>query len=194
MKNLEKQSVLKKQFREEDIQRVRNLVTGKYGSKINQSVGYKKPDIIRKEGEVWEEDGRTWTIKKGIKQNITKLDKVKKAYITPLFCPNCKKIMNGQHDSDYYKIHKMCLNCVVDKEHQLKIDGKWEEYEKTIHNNEIDSRIKDFKAYVKERLSESNDSFMSEAGDKETWKGKIDTDRVEESVNEIISQLESLKK
>ena len=35
MKNLEKQSVLKKQFREEDIQRVRNLVTGKYGSKIN---------------------------------------------------------------------------------------------------------------------------------------------------------------
>ena len=59
MKNLEKQSVLKKQFREEDIQRVRNLVTGKYGSKINQSVGYKKPDIIRKEGEVWEEDGRT---------------------------------------------------------------------------------------------------------------------------------------
>ena len=65
---------------------------------------------------------------------------------------------------------------------------------KTIHNNEIDSRIKDFKAYVKERLSESNDSFMSEAGDKETWKGKIDTDRVEESVNEIISQLESLKK
>ena len=52
MKNLEKQSVLKKQFREEDIQRVRNLVTGKYGSKINQSVGYKKPDIIRKDGEV----------------------------------------------------------------------------------------------------------------------------------------------
>jgi ribosomal protein L33 len=91
MKNLEKQSVLKKQFREEDIQRVRNLVTGKYGSKINQSVGYKKPDIIRKEGEVWEEDGRTWTIKKGIKQNITKLDKAKKAYITPLFCPNCRQ-------------------------------------------------------------------------------------------------------
>ena len=194
MKNLEKQSVLKKQFREEDIQRVRNLVTGKYGSKINQSVGYKKPDIIRKEGEVWEEDGRTWTIKKGIKQNITKLDKAKKAHVVPLFCPNCKKQMKLKNDHELYKIHKKCLDCVVEMEHELQKAGKWEEYQQNIKNNEIDNKIRDFKDYVKDRLSESNNNYISEAGHKETWKGKIDEERVDQHLSEVIEYLESLKK
>ena len=51
-------------------------------------------------------------------------------------------------------------------EHQLQKDGKWDEYQQKIKNNEIDNKIKDFKDYVKDRLSESNNNFISEAGDK----------------------------
>ena len=65
-----KESVLKKEFSEKDIQRVRNLVKGKDGEKTQTSVGYSKKYIHRNEGEIWEEDGRKWTIKDGIKQNI----------------------------------------------------------------------------------------------------------------------------
>tara|TARA_Y100000004_G_C8916078_1_gene413133 strand:+ start:182 stop:757 length:576 start_codon:yes stop_codon:yes gene_type:complete len=191
---MSKDSVLKKQFQEKDVQRLRNLMTGKYGDKTIKSVGYRKAEVTHNEGDIWEEDGRTWTIKDGIKQNITKLDKAKKSYVVPLFCPKCKKQMKLKNDHELYKIHKMCLSCVVDMEHQLQKDGKWDEYQQKIKNNEIDNKIKDFKDYVKDRLSESNNNFISEAGDKETWKGKIDEKRVDEHLSQVIEYLESLKK
>tara|TARA_B100000424_G_scaffold56573_1_gene40816 strand:+ start:57 stop:632 length:576 start_codon:yes stop_codon:yes gene_type:complete len=191
---MSKDSVLKKQFQEKDVQRLRNLMTGKYGDKTIKSVGYRKAQVTHNEGDIWEEDGRTWTIKDGIKQNITKLDKAKKSYVVPLFCPKCKKQMKLKNDHELYKIHKMCLSCVVDMEHQLQKDGKWDEYQQKIKNNEIDNKIKDFKDYVKDRLSESNNNFISEAGDKETWKGKIDEKRVDEHLSQVIEYLESLKK
>lgn len=192
--NKESKSVLKKQFQEKDVQRLRNLMTGKYGDKTIQSVGYKKPEINYKEGDIWEEDGRKWTIKEGIKQNITKLDKAKKAHVVPLFCPSCKKQMKLKNDHELYKIHKKCLDCVVDMEHELQKAGEWDKYQQRIKNNEIDNKIVDFKNYVKDRLAESNNNYISEAGDKETWKGKIDEKRVDKHLSEVIEYLESLKK
>ena len=35
-------NVLKKEFQKKDVQRLRNLVKGKYGEKTGQSIGYKK--------------------------------------------------------------------------------------------------------------------------------------------------------
>jgi len=71
------ESVLKKDFKEKDVQRLRNLVQGKYGEKTSTSIGYTKQQEFHDEGDIWEEDGRKWTIKNGIKQNVTKLDKAK---------------------------------------------------------------------------------------------------------------------
>ena len=68
MKN---ESILKKEFQKKDVERLRNLMKGKYGEKTRSSVGFSKPDKHYEEGDVWKSDGRTWTIKDGIKQNIT---------------------------------------------------------------------------------------------------------------------------
>ena len=84
-----KESVLKKDFKQHDIQRLRNLVQGKHGDKTITSIGYDKQKQFHEEGDVWEEDDRTWTIKNGIKQNLTKLDKAKRSIVLPLFCPCC---------------------------------------------------------------------------------------------------------
>ncbi len=83
---------------------------------------------------------------------------------------------------------------MFDKEHQIQKEGKWDEYQRDIKNNEIDNKIKDFKQYVKDKINESNDGFVSEQGDKERWKGKMDESRVDEHVEAVIDYLESLKK
>jgi len=184
---------LKKDFQERDVQRLRNLIQGKYGEKTRSSVGFTNKQEFYNEGDIWESDGRTWTIKEGIKQNITKLDKAKKAHVMPLLCPKCKKVMKNRNDKPFYNIHKMCFNCVIDFEHELKKTGKWEEYERNIKNDEIDNRIKEFKLWVKEKLEEGNEGFVSESGEVEKWVGKVNITMVEEHVGDVIKYLESLK-
>jgi hypothetical protein len=190
---MSKDNVLKKQFQERDVQRLRNLVQGKYGEKTRTSIGFTKADEFHKEGDIWESDGRTWTIKDGIKQNVTKLDKAKKAHVMPLLCPNCKKVMKNRNDKPFYNLHKMCFNCVIDFEHDLRKQGKWEQYQRDIKNGEIDKQIEEFKVFINERLNETNDGFVSESGDVEKWVGKLDTTKVEEYTQEVIKYLESLK-
>ena len=190
---MSKENVLKKEFQKRDVERLRNLMTGKYGDKTRSSVGFSKKQEFYKEGDIWEADGRTWTIKDGIRQNITKLDKAKKAHVMPLLCPKCKKVMKNRNDKPFYNIHKMCFNCVIDFEHELRKEGKWDEYQRKVKNNEIDNHIKEYKLFVQEKLRESNEAHVSEAGEVERWVGKIDKDKVNEATQEVIDYLEMLK-
>ena len=186
-------NVLRKEFSKKDVQRVRNLVQGKTGDRTTDGIGYSKKDTFYKEGDIWEENGRKWTIKDGIKQNITKLDKFKKAAV-PLFCPSCNNIMNKQLDSHYYKAYGACLDCIKVKETKLKTEGKWKDHTKTIHNKEIDKTIKEYTQFMKMKMSESNDGFVTEAGEVEKWKGGINKERAEEALREGIEYLKGLKK
>ena len=76
---------LKKDFQERDVQRLRNLIQGKYGEKTRSSVGFTNKQEFHKEGDVWVENGRTWTIEDGIKQMqtllINRADYVRSTYI-----------------------------------------------------------------------------------------------------------------
>jgi hypothetical protein len=187
-------SVLKKEFSKKNVQRIRNIVNGNTNDRIQQGVGYSKRFEEHIEGEIWEEDGRQWTIKDGIKQNITKLDKIKKLHITPIFCPSCKSQMKNPHDKDYYKIHKKCFECVIKFEGDLKRAGLYEDYKKQIINNDIDNFIKDYKNWIEDQLKESNNSYITERGDVEKWVGGPNVQKVLDSLNETIEYLEKLKK
>jgi len=184
---------LKKEFSKKEVTRMRNLVKGKKGASTSTQVGFKKADQDYKEGDIWEEDGRKWTIKGGIKQNITKLDKAKKAHLMPLLCPNCNNVMKKRNDKVFYTIHKMCFDCVNIMESRMMRDGTFKDYETNVKNNEIDNMIKDFKAFIDYKLSEGSQGYVAENGDIERWVGKIDTGRVEEYVKETVEYLESLK-
>ena len=189
---MSKDTVLKKEFQKKDVERLRNLMQGKYGEKTRSSVGFTNKQEFHKEGDVWESDGRTWIIENGIKQNITKLDKAKKAHTMPLFCPKCSKLMK-RVDKPYYNIHQFCLDCFAKFEDKLKAEGKYQEYYNEINNKIIDNRIEEYKQYIEERINESNSSFVSEDGDVENWVGKIDVDKVNEYTSHVIEHLESLK-
>ena len=58
-------NVLKKDFNKKDVERLRNLVKGKGGERTTQGIGYTKKEEFYKEGDIWEADGRKWTIKDG---------------------------------------------------------------------------------------------------------------------------------
>ena len=125
-----------KQFSKQKIQRMRNLATGDYGSKTKASSGYTSYEKKRSEGDVWEENDKTWTIKNGIKQNKTKLGDARKNMQIPLACPSCSGRMNNSAHKKMYRLFSHCLNCQNKYEHNMKQRFKdWIDSEKELTEN-----------------------------------------------------------
>ncbi len=186
-------NVLKKEFSKKDVQRARNLISGNTSARTTEGVGYTKKHEHRVEGDVWEENGRTWTIKNGLKQNITKMDKFKKMGKLPLFCPECNKLMKKNLDKQVYPAYQKCFDCVVDYEAELQKQGKSEEYFNELRNQHIQTAIDGYKDFMADRMKESNASYVTEAGDIESWKGGVSQEQLEKELQEGIEFLENLK-
>lgn len=163
-----KESLLKKEFTSKDVNRARNLVNKDFSAKTVDGIGYAKAYVAYREGDVWEESGRTWTIVNGLKQNVTKLDAAKRILEVPLACPKCKGSMNYHLSQKMYKIHKMCFDCVVDYETELRRAGLYDLYEKSIMQGSLKAFAKDVEQWVLETLT-TTDTFVTEQGDIEDW-------------------------
>ena len=188
-----KDNVLKKEFSKKDVQRARNLITGDTTARTSQGIGYSKKQKHYKEGDIWEEDGRKWTIKNGLKQNITKMDKFKKMGKMPLFCPECNTLMSKELDKKVFPAYQKCFDCVVDYEVQLQKEGKSEEYFTQLKNDHIQSAINSYTAFMEDKLKDSNKTYVTEDGDVENWKGGLSKDQIEKELVEGIEFLEGLK-
>jgi len=192
----ENESMLQKDFKQRDVQRMRNLITKNYGDKTVTQAGYTKEIVEHKEGDVWEENGKQWTIKNGLKQNITRLDNIKKSLIIPLTCPNCSKPMkNDTLNKKMWPIHKMCFDCVITMETKLKREGKFEEYERNMTKRGIETYIKELEeALLELSLSTTEDeSVVTESGDIEHWVGgNIDKQKILQDLQEHIQKLKDI--
>jgi hypothetical protein len=182
-------SMLKKEFSKSTVQRMRNIITGNQGDRTQVQTGYEKYIDEYKEGEVWEEKGKKWTIKNGIKQTVTKIDNIKKMAMLPITCPNCKKAFKiYDANKKMYAIKGMCLDCVAEQETKIKIEGKWEEYKSDIINSNKNATLQDFELALESWMQENN-TFVTENGDVEDWT-KVDKTKV---YAEIKSNIEKLK-
>jgi len=186
---------LNKEFKQTDVNRMRNLIKGKANASTGIQIGYKKETKDYKEGDVWIEGRKTWTIKNGIKQTVSKLDIIKKEVFMPLSCPCCSKIMKKRLDKPNYKIHKKCHDCVIEFEHKLKNKGEYKNYIKKLEvKNSLDI-VNEMESYLLDAINTSNSSFVSEDGVVEKWNGGINKKEWNQKVKEATKiRREHLKK
>jgi len=175
---------LKKEFRKTDVNRLRNLIQGKTGDSTNTQIGYSTKQEDYKEGDVWTEGRKTWTIKNGIKQTISKLDTIKKEVFMPLSCPCCNKIMKKQLDKPNYKIHKKCFDCVIEFEHKLRIRGEYDDYLKKLKGKNNLTILDEAESYLLDAINTSNNGYVSEHGEVERWIGGVDKIKLTKQVKE----------
>ena len=176
--------MLKKEFKRKDVNRARNLIMGKTDASTNTQVGYNKKEENHKEGDVWTEGRKTWTIKNGIKQTVSKLDAIKKEIFMPLSCPCCGKVMKKRLDKPNYRIHKKCHDCVVEFEHKLRNKGKYEEYRiKLIAKKSLDI-VDEMESYLLDAINTSNSGFVSEDGVIEKWVGGVNKKEYSKNIKE----------
>ena len=133
---------------------MRNLVTGDYGASTKKQSGYRTYSKKRKEGEIWEEAGRKWTIKNGVKQNFTKLKKARRISSTPLVCPKCEFSMNHTMHTKMYKFYGHCFGCQTKLESDMKNNGTYKQWL-------IDNAKKNFEKW-KEGETDSFEQWYSE--------------------------------
>ena len=179
--------MLKKEFKRKDVQRARNLIMGNSGASTGTQVGYNKKTEDYKEGDVWTEGKKTWTIKNGIKQTVSKLDTIKKEVFMPLSCPKCNNIMKKRLDKPNYKIHKMCLDCVIEFEHKLRIKGEYENYKKRLINKNSLDIVDEMETYLLEAINSTSNGYVSEDGVIERWVGGINKKDFTKNVKEAAS-------
>jgi hypothetical protein len=184
------ESNLRKEFSKRDVQRMRNIITGNSGGSTGVQVGYSKQSQDYQEGDTWEEGGKQWTIKNGIKQTVTKFDKLKKMVVVPLSCPECSQPMKLDNiNKKMWAIHHKCFDCVLKTEAEIKRSGKWDEYEKQMLNNNKNAMVDDFELSVEEFYKMQTESYVTEQGDIESWSGgKINEEEIK-NVKEYIKKL-----
>ena len=176
--------MLKKEFKRKDVERMRNLIKGNIGASSEKQVGYKKKTIEYKEGDTWTENKKTWTIKNGIKQTISKLDNIRKEVFTPLCCPECSQVMKHRFDKDNYRIHKKCFNCVIKFEHKLRIEDKYDGYIKNLKTKNNITTLNEVESYLLDAVNKTNEGYISEDGVIERWVGGIDKTKMTKEIKE----------
>ena len=162
----------------DSIQDVQNLLTGKHESQTKLQVGYDgvvEEKITRKVGDKWfDADGNEWEQKEGYALKLGKeWQQDLHEYLNSF--PNCPKetctcSMPKRLDEKMKAIHGMCFDCVVDMEHKIKLEKRWDEYEK-------EKMLKNGMAWLAEAERDKNLvveelsklDFANSFGDSEKW-------------------------
>lgn len=145
-----------------------------------------------KEGDVWVERGKTWTIKNGIKKTVTKFSDSRKKLHTPLSCPKCSKSLSHWLDEKMFKFNGCCHDCTIEFEHELLKQGKFAEYQKSRVSANVKSYVQDLEVLVKEFIqTNDNQNLVTEDGDVESWEGNAGK-RMKEIAEPILNELKQI--
>tara|TARA_R100001463_G_scaffold71623_1_gene125430 strand:- start:20 stop:583 length:564 start_codon:yes stop_codon:yes gene_type:complete len=181
---------MKKGISTSKVKRMRNLVSGNFSSKTKIRSGYLKKEDSREEGDVWEERGKTWTIKNGIKRTINKMDNARKLINIPLSCPKCINSLSHPAHKKMFRRWGMCLTCVTIWEQEMISNGTYEEWSKQFDSKNFNAFINDIKAEYDEWLESRNSKqFITEAGDIEDWSGGKDSETLKKEFNENLEKI-----
>jgi hypothetical protein len=181
-----------------NIDRVKNILAGDYTSRTKSGVGYSKTTTDHSEGDIWEENGKKWTIKNGLRQPITRFDIARIENIVPLACPECSKPLTHYLDTRSWKTTKKCFDCVVAEETRMRADGTFDAYSKQLYKENalawLEEKRQQFELFINDE--ESLKGFVTENGTIEDWYGKIDKTTIkqkfEEEYKEFKEKIDSL--
>lgn len=173
-----------------NIDALRKMLDGQHKSQTKSTLGYQKvrEHVEREVGEVWtDEQGNEWIQQKGFKIKKGKLDEIKSLIASkkmPANCPKCGKEMNQRLDKKFWALEKHCFDCQVAFEHELRIEGKYEEYERQ-------RILKNAEAWLAEAEQEAMEivaafrnplTFANSDGTLEGWSGGMTGDEMADKI------------
>lgn len=175
-----------------NIQAVKQMIAGTHKFQTKTSVSFadvKKPEPDRQVGDTWtDEEGNTWEQRQGYKIKKGVFDQLRQELNS---FPNCRKetcTCKTPSRADYKMrtYHGMCLDCVVDMEHELKLEGRYAEYEKTKMKQNAMGWLRDSEQEVEELkfAIKKAPEFVTVDGNVNTWELEYDPEKMAASITE----------
>jgi len=174
----------------QNIKAVKEMIAGNHRTQTKNTVAFgESKDFIKREvGDQWTDgEGNIWEQKKGYKVKLGKLSELRNDINT---FPKCRKDVctctnPKRNDLKMKAIHGMCFDCTIDMEHQLKTEGKYEEYERQ-------KMLDNGKAWLKQAELEKEAlklaikaRYINEDGSIEEWDGTTWEEMEEKIENEF---------
>lgn len=175
----------------QNIKAIRQMLDGTHKTQTKKTVGFsdvKSSETRREVGEVWtDENGVEWEQRAGFKIKKGKLDEIRELLAKdrmPKDCPECKQPMTKRLDEKFWNLEKRCFDCQVSFEHNLRIEGKYEEYER-------DKILRNAESWLAEAEKEAKDlaevfrnplTFAGADGSIEKWSGGMSGEEVADKI------------
>jgi glutaredoxin-related protein len=134
--------------------------------------------------------------KQGDKESA--LSKIMQEVRMPLFCPNCGKVMKKKLDDKMWRLFGHCFDCQINIENKLRVEGKYEEWERKKITENKKSFLNDLKQSIDEFENTGGKAeFFNSVGvrdvelEKESW--AMDEEKFNTLVKEAREYIQSLE-
>lgn len=158
-----------------NIKAVSEMLSGQHKTQTKKSISFADKVVERREvGETWIDDkNQKWEQRNGYKVKVGKLSKLREELKEFPNCntknSSCNCTNPGQADLKMKAIHGMCLNCVVEMEHELKLKGEYKEYERKKLLANAEAWLKQAEVEKDILKSTLKASYVNEDGSIEDW-------------------------
>ena len=123
---------------------------------------------------------------------VSKMTELMQDVRMPFFCKECNKVMNKRLDDKMWRLYGHCFDCQIKIENKLRIEGKYEEWEKEkIKQNKI-AFIKDQMQTIEEWKDMKAPEWYNQVGvnypemEKEKW--SVDTTHIKLMAEEALEE------
>ncbi len=178
------------------------MIDGTHAFQTKKTVGFSDAkDAAKKSerheiGDTWEEtdhQGNVWILeqREGFRVRKTKNAEIFQEIRDELRSfPNCRKetctcLAPKPLDESMRKANGMCFDCTIEMEHELRKEGKFEEYQKNrirenalawLRNAEQDVEM------LKQTYTQATDFILNSEGEKETYAARMTSEEFTEKV------------
>jgi hypothetical protein len=186
----------------QNIKAVKQMIDGSHKFQTKKTISLSDAETVAKKnekhqiGDVWEEtdtNGLVYVIeqKDGFRIKKLKTSEVLQTVRDEIRSyPNCPKetctcIVKHPLNEKMRKIHGMCFDCVIEMEHELRKEGKYEDYERNKIRENALAWLADAERDIellKQAYTQIQEFVTNSEGEKETWSAKMSTEEFEQTI------------
>jgi len=187
---------MKKASGKSNIEIVKNYLSGEHP--FTQVAYTPPPEQKHKDGDVWTDKNGTEWIQVGASKISKKLYDTRE--LTRQICSVCQRDVSwssNKNDMKFFNKTGKCYDCVIEEEHQMRLNGTFETYEKIKVIRNQKSFLLELKQKIEESLNWLNNKsnkieYLNEDGTSEQWTDVSRDEFVIEASNDLTEINKSL--